>query len=212
MLGSTSSSICQCLYDQTREWGHQTQQNQASLLQKVQTAIRQNGLAPPPKSHQRRSHWWSHQVSENKYREEKLYKMMLLHKQNLIKRGYPRNLINKTLRRIKFSMRSKVMDPNYCTLVNLKPKDHRTTVNQDQVWQSSWQSFQTDQQTLEQPIQKANIRNKKLASFVNKFKPRLTYKSTGQTSGQGKAEEWFVTTDQLTQQWPGYDTRTNSHC
>ena len=115
--------------------------------------------------------------------------MMLLHKQNLIKKGNPRNLIKKTPRRIKFRMRPKVMDPNYCTLVNLKPKDHRTTVNQDQVWQSSWQSFQTDQQTLEQPIQKANIRNKKLASFVNKFKPRLTYKSTGQTSGQGKAEE-----------------------
>ena len=26
-------------------------------------------------------------------------------------------------------------------------------------------------------LQKANIRNKKLANFVNKFKPRLTYKS-----------------------------------
>jgi len=45
--------------------------------------------------------------------KKNFYKMMLLHKRNLIKRGYPRNLINKTLRRIKFNMRSKVMDPNY---------------------------------------------------------------------------------------------------
>ena len=104
--------------------------------------------------------------------------MMLLHKQNLIKRGYPRNLINKTLRRIKFSMRSKVMDPNYigkskakrsqdnCEPINYKTRYGSQAGKAFRLINKHWNN-----------LQKANIRNKKLANFVNKFKPRLTYKS-----------------------------------
>ena len=41
------------------------------------------------------------------------YKMLFLHKRNLLKRGYPRSLINETMRKVRFSMRED----------RLKPKD-----------------------------------------------------------------------------------------
>jgi len=41
------------------------------------------------------------------------YKMLFLHKRNLLKRGYPRSLMNETMRKVRFSMRED----------RLKPKD-----------------------------------------------------------------------------------------
>ena len=53
-------------------------------------------------------------------------KMMLLNERNLTKWGYPRSLINKTLRRIKFSLRPSVMDPNYTDKSKSKRPDDNT--------------------------------------------------------------------------------------
>ena len=39
------------------------------------------------------------------------YKMMFLHKRNLLRRGYPRSLINQTMKKVKFSMRNELMMP-----------------------------------------------------------------------------------------------------
>jgi len=43
--------------------------------------------------------------------KRQFYKMMFLHKRNLLKRGYPKSLINETIRKVKFSMREKLMQP-----------------------------------------------------------------------------------------------------
>ena len=43
--------------------------------------------------------------------KKQFYKMLFLHKKNLLKRGYPRSLINETMRKVKFSMREEKMEP-----------------------------------------------------------------------------------------------------
>jgi len=43
--------------------------------------------------------------------KKQFYKMMFLHKRNLLKRGYPRSLINETMKKVKFSMREKAIKP-----------------------------------------------------------------------------------------------------
>jgi len=43
--------------------------------------------------------------------KNQFYKMMFLHKRNLLKRGYPRSLINDTMRKVKFSMRENTIKP-----------------------------------------------------------------------------------------------------
>ena len=43
--------------------------------------------------------------------KKQFYKMMFLHKRNLLKRGYLRSLINKTMKKVKFSMREESMKP-----------------------------------------------------------------------------------------------------
>jgi len=39
------------------------------------------------------------------------YKMLILHKRSLLNRGYPRSLINETMKKVKFSMREEKMKP-----------------------------------------------------------------------------------------------------
>jgi len=43
--------------------------------------------------------------------KKQFYKMLFLHKRNLLRRGYPRGLINKTMKKVKFSMREEAMKP-----------------------------------------------------------------------------------------------------
>ena len=41
--------------------------------------------------------------------KKQFHKMLFLHKRNLLRRGYPRSLINQTMRKVKFSMRDEKM-------------------------------------------------------------------------------------------------------
>jgi len=43
--------------------------------------------------------------------KRQFYKILFIHKGNLLKRGYPRSLINKTMKKVKFSMRAESMKP-----------------------------------------------------------------------------------------------------
>jgi len=43
--------------------------------------------------------------------KKQFYKMLFLHKRNLLKRGYPKSLSNETMKRVKFSMREEKMKP-----------------------------------------------------------------------------------------------------
>jgi len=52
--------------------------------------------------------------------KKQFYKMLFHHKRNLLKRGYPRSLINDTMKRVKFSMREELM----------KPKDKNTKLKE----------------------------------------------------------------------------------
>jgi len=41
--------------------------------------------------------------------QRQFYKMLFLHKRNLLRRGYPRSLINKTMKKVKFLTREELM-------------------------------------------------------------------------------------------------------
>ena len=51
--------------------------------------------------------------------KKQFYKMLFLHKRNLLKRGYPRSLINQTMKKVKFSMREDMLKPK----IKTKTKD-----------------------------------------------------------------------------------------
>jgi len=110
--------------------------------------------------------------------KKNFHKMMLLHKRNLTKRGYPRSMINQTLRRIKFSMRPSVMDPNYKGKSKLKRSDDNTQPLNYKTRYGSQASkaFRLINKHWSS-LQRASIHNKKLIKFVRGFEPRLSYKS-----------------------------------
>jgi len=100
--------------------------------------------------------------------KKQFYKMMLLHKRNLLKRGYPRSLINETMRKIKFSMREKLIKPK--DKDKEKVDDRQTTKRPTfvtryctrarkvfRIVQRYWSSLHSDHTDIKKYIKNANL-------------------------------------------------------
>ena len=102
--------------------------------------------------------------------KKQFYKMMFLHKRNLLKRGYPRSLINETIKRVKFSMREKLMQPKKNEQKEGKTSERPAFVTRYchrarkvfRIVQRYWSSLHSDHENINK-----YIRNK----------PMLTYRS-----------------------------------
>jgi len=94
--------------------------------------------------------------------------MLFLHKRNLLKRDYPRSLINETMKKVKFSMREDKMKPKCNTIkprwnLHLSPDIYSSRAGRVfRIVQKHWTSMHSDQYDIQKYISR---------------RPMLTYRS-----------------------------------